>query len=54
MLTPEFAKDYSNKTIRVITRDINALHEMGLIYKEHGKIKAKKDIIEAFKPWAKA
>jgi hypothetical protein len=51
-LTPRLAKDYAGKTDRTLSRDLNALVEMGLV-KKHPRhlVSARSEIILAFLPW---
>jgi Fic family protein len=49
-LTPQLAKAYANKTSKTVQRDLNALHEMGLIVREHRRVRAKREIILSFLP----
>jgi Fic family protein len=48
LLTPRLAEAYSGKTDKTITRDLNALSQMGLIAKKGRVISAKKEIMQAF------
>lgn len=49
-LTPELAAAYASKTDKTVSRDINALQDMGLIKRMRGGYVAKKDEILAFLP----
>lgn len=49
-LTPQLAKAYANKTAKTVQRDLNALHEMGLIVREHRRVRAQREIILSFLP----
>lgn len=49
-LTPQLAKAYANKTAKTVQRDLNALHEMGLIVREHRRVRAQREIIHFFLP----
>ena len=48
LLTPRLAAAYAGKTEKTITRDLNALSEMGLITRTRQGIAAKKGILDAF------
>lgn len=48
LLTPRLAEAYSGKTDKTITRDLNALSEMGLITRTKQSISANKEIMQAF------
>ena len=48
LLTPRLAAAYAGKTDKTITRDLNALSEMGLITRTRQSIAAKKGILDAF------
>jgi Fic family protein len=48
MLTPELARAYARKTPKTLTRDINAIRELGLIERVVGGYRARKDIIHGF------
>ncbi len=48
LLTPRLAEAYSGKTDKTITRDLNALSEMGLITRTKQSISANKEIMRAF------
>jgi len=50
MLTPEIAAAYAGKTSKTVTRDINALREMGLVVGRRGLITANKDLILSLLP----
>ena len=50
VLTPQIARLYIAAGDRMLQRDLNAIAKMGLISRKYGKIKAKKDIIQAFLP----
>ncbi len=49
-ITPRLAEDYSGKTSKTITRDVNALVEMQLIEKTKDGVRARKEIMRAFLP----
>ncbi len=48
LLTPRLAAAYAGKTDKTITRDLNALSEMGLITRTREGVAAKKGILDAF------
>ncbi len=48
LLTPRLAEAYSGKTDKTITRDLNALSELGLIIRTKQGISANKEIMHAF------
>ncbi len=48
LLSPRLAEAYSGKTDKTITRDLNALSEMGLITRTKQSISANKEIMRAF------
>ena len=47
-LTPRLAESYAGKTDKTITRDLNALDEMGLITRSRHIVMANKGIMDAF------
>jgi Fic family protein len=49
-LTPGLVEMYHGKTGKTLTRDVNALGEMGLVRREGGGFAPNKQIIEAFRP----
>jgi len=49
-LTPQLARAYANKTAKTVQRDLNALHEMGLIVREQRRVRAKREVILSFLP----
>jgi Fic family protein len=49
-LTPQLARAYANKTPKTVQRDLNALHEMGLIAREQRRTRAKREVILSFLP----
>jgi hypothetical protein len=49
-LTPQLTRAYVNKTAKTLQRDLNALHEMGLIVRERRRVRAKREIILSFLP----
>lgn len=50
-LTPQLAQAYNGKTSKTITRDINALIDMGLVKRVRGGIITNKETIQAFLPF---
>ena len=51
-LSPRLAKEYAGKTVKTLSRDLNALIEMDLIKRHPGRlISARSEIILAFLPW---
>ena len=48
LLTPRLAAAYAGKTDKTITRDLNALSEMGLITRTREGVAARKGILDAF------
>lgn len=48
-LSVDLAAEYAN-TERTVQRDVAALHKKGLITKERGRVRARKELIEAFLP----
>lgn len=52
ILTPKLAREYADKTDKTLTRDLNALVDMGLLQRLPGrKVRAKSSLIKAFLPW---
>jgi cell filamentation protein, protein adenylyltransferase len=49
-LSPEAAEVYAGKTDKTLTRDVNALVEMGLIKRTAGGYEPNRDVIRAFLP----
>ena len=49
-LTPQLAELYAGKHQKTVTRDLNALEEMGLVKKEELGYRAKREVILAFLP----
>jgi len=49
-LTPQLARAYATKTPKTIQRDLNALHEMGLIVREQRRVRAQREIVLSFLP----
>ena len=49
-LSPKLAKAYAGKTAKTLTRDLNAVEEMGLIERAHRSVRANKRLILAFLP----
>ncbi|MDX8526304.1 Fic family protein [Mesorhizobium sp. MSK_1335] len=51
-LTPTLAREYSGKTDKTLTRDLNALIQMGLVERKPGRrVKASTGKLRAFLPW---
>jgi Fic family protein len=50
MITPLIARDYASAGDRMLQRDLNAIAEMGLITRKYGKVKVRKELIQAFLP----
>jgi len=50
LLSPELATMYADKTDKTLTRDLNALHKMGLILVGQKGIRANTNVILAFMP----
>lgn len=51
-LTPRLAREYADKTDKTLTRDINALQDMGLVRRLPGRrVRARTGLINAFLPW---
>jgi len=48
-LTPELARVYAKKTSKALARDINDLVALGLIVKEKGRVRARREAISGFK-----
>jgi len=49
-LTTRLAAAYAGKTSKTVTRDINALQEMGLVRRERGGVVSNNEIMLAFLP----
>jgi hypothetical protein len=49
-LLPRIGSQYANKTLKTLSRDLNAVAEMGLIEWEGRRVRAKKRLILAFLP----
>jgi Fic family protein len=49
-LSPELGEAYSGKTRKTVTRDLNALHAIGLIVRRRGLVSANKASLRAFLP----
>lgn len=49
-LTPKLAKAYATKTPKTLQRDINRLSQLGLISRHSGRVKAHRELIQAFLP----
>lgn len=50
LLNPKLARAYATAGDRMVQRDLNSIHRMGLIERRHGRVRAAKEIIEAFLP----
>ncbi len=50
LLTPRLARDYAEAGDRMVQRDLNALHQMKLIERRHGEVRASIHTIQAFLP----
>lgn len=50
LLTPKLAREYATAGERMVQRDLNALAQMHLISRRHGKVIANKGMIQAFLP----
>ena len=49
-VSPRVAAAYALKTSKTLSRDVNALLQMGLLVEEQGGFQARKDLILAFLP----
>lgn len=49
-LSPRLAREYSNKTLKTLSRDLNAIAEMELIERDMRRVRANKRMILAFLP----
>lgn len=49
-LTPDLARDYATKTAKTVSRDINALKQMGLVVVQKGTVSANVGILEELLP----
>ena len=49
-LTPKLAQAYANRTTKTLTRDLNAIVQMGLIEMSQRSVRANKRLIRAFLP----
>jgi len=49
-LSATLARAYAGAGSRMIQRDLNAVHKMGLISRDYGRVLANKHIMEAFRP----
>lgn len=45
------AEGYAAKGPKTVTRDLNALEEMGLIERENGGVRPRREVVAAFLPW---
>ena len=50
LLTPRLARAYAHKTRRTVERDVNAIVQTGLAERQHGKVRARRELILAFLP----
>lgn len=50
LLTPPIAREYAAAGDRMVQRDLNELAKLQLIERQHGKVRARKHLIEAFLP----
>lgn len=50
VLTPRLARAYARKTDKTLTRDLKAVLDMGLVVKEPGGYRARKEVILGFLP----
>ena len=50
VLTPRLAQEYASKTTKTLTRDLNAVEQMGLIERAPPSVRANKRLILAFLP----
>lgn len=50
LLTPQIAKEYASAGDRMVQRDLNVLARLGLVDRRHGKVRARKELIQAFLP----
>ena len=50
LISPRVAKNYANKTLRTLIRDIEELYRMRLLQYDKGLIRARKEEILAFLP----
>jgi DeoR/GlpR family transcriptional regulator of sugar metabolism len=50
LLTPKLAREYATAGDRMVQRDLNALAQMQLISRRHGKVMANRHMIQAFLP----
>ena len=49
-LTPELAAAYAKKTRKTLTRDLNAVVDLGLVERINGGYRAKRELVQAFLP----
>jgi hypothetical protein len=49
-LSPRLAREYANRTPKTLSRDLNAVVEMGLVQQEGRRVRANKRMILAFLP----
>jgi len=50
LLTPRLAEMYATKSEKTLTRDVNRLHSLGLVYIDKHTLRAAIDIMAAFIP----
>lgn len=50
LLTPQIAREYASAGDRMVQRDLNELAKLNLIDRKHGKVMARKYLIQAFLP----
>jgi hypothetical protein len=49
-LTPELAEMYATKSDKTLTRDVNRLHSLGLVYMDKHTLRPAIDVMAAFVP----
>lgn len=50
-LSPAIAAEYARAGDRMLQRDVNALAKLKLVQRQHGKVRARTEIMQAFLPW---
>jgi len=50
LISPKLAREYATAGDRMVQRDLNALAKLGLVARTFGKVRAKREIIQAFLP----
>jgi len=50
LITPKLAREYATAGDRMLQRDLNALAKLGLVERTFGKVRARREIIQAFLP----